>query len=81
MDLRRFDDDDGHAYMAKGHVDLADFMAAVRAKCDEGDPILDETPEHCWMRYTRNFAEGCQSIGEAAPESKGAFKATWVQYT
>lgn len=78
-DLRFCGGDDGRAYYVKGHVPLEAFMAVLREELDDDDAILKEEPEHCWMRICRDFEEGHQIIVEAKPESKGAFRATWIQ--
>lgn len=79
MELMIYRDDYGTSAMAKGHVPLPEFMAAVRAEVDEDDPILGEEPEHTWMRYTYDFQERRRCIEEARPGSRGAFKATFIQ--
>jgi len=71
--------DDGRAYFAKGHVDIASFMTALRKEVNSDDHILTETPEHCWMRYVRDFGDAQTLITEAKTGSRGAFKATWIQ--
>lgn len=71
--------DDGRAYYVKGHIPLDEFMASVRYEVSADDPILNEEPRHCWMRVCRDFNEEHQIIIEAKPESKGAFRATWIQ--
>lgn len=71
--------DEGPAYFTRGHVPLDEFMAAVAKEVDPGDRILEETPDHCWMRVCRNFEEETMMYVEAKPESRGAFKCTWVQ--
>ncbi len=77
--LRFCGGDDGRAYYLKGHVPFAAFMAAIRMEVTDDDAILNEEPEHCWLRVCRDFEEGHQIIVEAKPESKGAFRATWIQ--
>jgi hypothetical protein len=71
--------DDGRAYYVKAHIPLNEFMAAVRYEVGEDDPILAEEPTHCWMRVCRDFEQECSVLVEAAPGSKGAFRATWIQ--
>ena len=73
-DLRFCGGDDGRAYYVKGHVPLDTFMAVLREEVTDDDTILNEEPEHCWMRICRDFEEGHQIIVEAKPESKGAFR-------
>lgn len=77
--LRFCGGDDGRAYYLKGHVPFDAFMAAIRMEVTDDDTILNEEPEHCWLRVCRDFDEGNQIIVEAKPESKGAFRATWIQ--
>lgn len=79
MDLNYCCGDDGRAYYAKGHVPFADFMSALRLDVGEDDSILLEQPIHCWMRVCRDFQEGHAILVEAAPESRGSFRATWIQ--
>lgn len=78
-DLRFCCGDDGRAYYVKGHVPFDVFMAAMRVEVTDDDTILKEEPEHCWLRVCRDFEEEHQIIVEAKPESKGAFRATWIQ--
>lgn len=79
MVLKSCRDDNGYAFYIKGHVDLADFMSAVAIGVDPDDPILSETPVHCWMRVCRDFSNEASLIAEATPNSRGAFKCTWIQ--
>lgn len=71
--------DDGPAYFTRDHVPLDEFMAAVAKEVDSDNRILEEAPGHCWMRVCRNFQEETMIYVEAKPESRGAFKCTWVQ--
>ena len=71
--------DDGPAYFTRGHVPLDVFMVEVAKQVDHDDRILEEQPSHCWMRVCRNFEEETMMYVEAKPESRGAFKCTWVQ--
>ena len=71
--------DDGPAYFTRAHVPLDEFMAEVAKEVDPDDRILSEEPGHCWMRVCRNFQEEMMMYVEAKPESRGAFKCTWVQ--
>lgn len=71
--------DDGRAYYVKGHVPLDTFMSELRKEVGEDDPILLETPEHCWMRVCRDFNEGHSILTEAKMGSRGSFKCTWIQ--
>ena len=71
--------ENGQSYFARGHVPLDEFMDAVAKEVDPDDRILSEEPAHCWMRVCRNFAEETMMYVEAKPESRGAFKCTWVQ--
>lgn len=71
--------DDGRAYYVKAHIPLDAFMEAVRREVSEDDPILKEEPVHCWMRVCRDFEQECSVLSEAAPGSRGAFRATWIQ--
>lgn len=80
MDIQYCCGDDGRAYYTKAHVPFEDFMAALRREVDtDDDPILSEQPTHCWMRVCRDFQEEHAILVEAAPESRGAFRATWIQ--
>ena len=79
MELQYCCGDEGRAYYTKAHVPLDEFMAALRREVDADDPILGETPTHCWMRVCRDFQEEHAILVEAAPESRGAFRATWIQ--
>lgn len=78
-DLQFCGGDDGRAYYVKGHVQIPAFMDVLRQEVGSDDPLLREQPEHCWMRVCRDFEEGHQIIVEAKPNSKGAFRATWIQ--
>lgn len=69
----------GTAFFTRGHVLLDEFMAAVAKEVDSDDHILKEPPNHCWMRVCRNFQAETMMYVEAKPESRGAFKCTWVQ--
>ena len=71
--------DDGRAYYVKAHIPLEEFMAALRYEVGADDPILKEEPVHCWMRLCRDFEQECSVLAEAAPGSRGAFRATWIQ--
>lgn len=71
--------DDGRAYYVKAHIPLDEFMSAVRYEVSPDDPILKEEPHHCWMRVCRDFEAGHSVLVEAAPGSRGAFRATWIQ--
>ena len=80
MNLEFVHGDDGRAYYVKGHVPIDEFMAAVRLDLgDDKDTMLSETATHCWMRIGRDFQEGHSIITEAVPNSRGAFRATWIQ--
>jgi hypothetical protein len=79
MELQYCCGDDGRAYYTKAHVPLDEFMAAVRREVDADDTILGETPTHRWMRVCRNFQEEYAILVDATPESRGAFRATWIQ--
>lgn len=81
MEIKYTRDDEGRAFYTKGHVPLDEFMAAVSSNCwcEKNDPILNEQPMHCWMRVCRDFNEGHSIIVEAEPNSRGAFRATWIQ--
>jgi hypothetical protein len=69
----------GEVYFTRGHVPLDKFMDELRRQVDSDDPILLEDPEHLWMRCCRDFQEGIGVYVEAVPESRGAFKCTWIQ--
>ena len=71
--------EEGSAYFTKGHVPLEAFMDNVAKEVDPDDSILNCEPVHCWMRVCRDFQEEAAIYVEAAPESRGAFKCTWVQ--
>lgn len=71
--------DEGRAYYTKAHVPLDDFMVALRSEVGDVDPILREEPTHCWMRVCRDFDNGHSILIEAKPNSRGAFRATWIQ--
>lgn len=79
MDLEYTQGDDGRAYFTKGHVPFDAFMASVKGEVEKHDPILSEVPVHCWMRVCRDFQEGHAVYVEAKPESRGSFRATWIQ--
>lgn len=79
MELQYCRGDDGRAYYTKAYVPFAEFIAALRREVDEDDQILREQPTHCWMRVCRDFQEEHAILVEAAPESRGAFRATWIQ--
>ena len=79
MDIRYCCGDGGPAYFIKDHVPLDAFMAEVAKQVDPDDKILEQPPGHCWMRVCRDFKEERMMYVEAAPESRGAFKCTWVQ--
>ena len=80
MEMLFAQDSDGmRSYYVKAHMPFEDFMAELRLAVDEGDPILNEQPEHCWMRACRDFQEKHGILIEAAPRSRGAFPVTWVQ--
>lgn len=79
MDMCYCNGDDGRAYYVKGHVDIAEFKAALADEVDKGDPILAEDVSYCWMRICRDFQQEHSVIAEAAPNSRGAFRVTWVQ--
>lgn len=71
--------DDSRGFYVKGHIDLAEFMELVRREVDSDDQILQETPTHCWMRSCRDFQNETSILVEAEPNSRGAFKCTWIQ--
>jgi hypothetical protein len=79
MDLYYCSGEDGYAYYAKGHVPLDDFMTALRNETDETDTIRDAMPTHVWKRVVRDFQAECPLLVEAQPESRGAFRATWIE--
>lgn len=79
MELNYACGDEGRAFYVKGHVPIDEFMFAVASEVDADDPILSQEPAHCWMRVGRDFQEGHMILVEAAPESRGAFRATWIQ--
>lgn len=78
-DMQYCGGEDGRAYYVKAHIPLEEFMAAMRYEVDADDPILKEEPVHCWMRVCRDFEQECSVLVEAAPGSRGAFRATWIQ--
>jgi len=71
--------DEGRAYYVKGHVPLVEFMAALRNEVGPDDVILSEKPVYMWLRICRDFQAGCPIVLEAKAESRGAFKATYIQ--
>ena len=79
MELEYLCGEYGVAYFARGHVPLDQFMTELKRHVDANDPLLIEDPEHLWMRCCRDFQEGRGVYIEAAPESRGAFKCTWIQ--
>ncbi len=81
MEIEYTHGDEGRDFYTRGHVPLDEFMTAVASDCwcGENDPILNEQPTHCWMRVCRDFNEGHSILVEAAPNSRGAFRATWLQ--
>lgn len=79
IELNYIHGDAGRAFYVKGHVPLDAFMDAVRREVEAGDVILDEKPSHLWMRVCRDFQEEISVFVEAAPHSRGAFMATWIQ--
>lgn len=79
MKIEYLHGDEGRAYYTKGHVAVPDFMAALGKEVDADDPILLEQPEHTWLRFGRDFQEGHPIVTEAKPESRGAFRATYIQ--
>lgn len=79
MELNFIHGDEGRAYFVKAHVPLEEFMDAVRNEVEVDDPILSEKPTHCWMRVCRDFQEEISVYVEAAPNSRGAFRVTWIQ--
>lgn len=70
---------DGRCFFVRGHVPIADFMAAVEKEVDSDDLILTEEPVHLWMRACRDFDRELTVYTEAEPASRGAFKCTLVQ--
>ena len=79
MELLYCSGEDGYAYYSKGHVPLKNFMDALVMQTDENDSIRHETPTHTWKRIARNFQERHQVIIDADPESRGAFRVTWIE--
>lgn len=81
MEIEHTYGDEGRAFYTRGHVPFDEFMAAVANDycCEKDDPILGEQPTHCWMRVCRDFNEGHSIFVEAAPNSRGAFRVTWLQ--
>jgi hypothetical protein len=80
MEIQSCGEYDGDiAYYVKGHVDLKEFMNHMQYEVDSDNPILKEQPTHTWMRVVRNFHEEMMEIVEAAPNSRGSFKCTWLQ--
>lgn len=71
--------DDGRAYYVKGHVPITAFKAELALQVDSDDDILNQEVSHCWMRVCRDFEEGHSILCEAEPNSRGAFRATWIQ--
>jgi len=79
IDLNYIHGDEGRAFYVKGHVPLDAFMDAVRQEVEVDDVILSENPSHLWMRVCRDFQEEISIFVEAAPHTRGAFMATWIQ--
>ncbi len=79
MELNYLHGNEGRAFFVKGFVPLDEFMAAVSKEVEVGDPILGEKAAHCWMRVCRDFQEEHAVYVEAKPESRGAFRVTWIQ--
>lgn len=75
--------DDGIAMFAKGWHPFDEFIAACKQHSDYEDELdsrlFDSEPVHVWMRCCRNFQEGTMLYVDAAPNSRGAFKCTWIQ--
>jgi hypothetical protein len=80
LEVNRIHGDDGVAYYAKGFVPLDEFMDAVKLhEGEDFESIPFGEPTHCWMRTVRDFQENQTMFTEAAPNSRGAFKCTWIQ--
>ena len=79
LDMHYCHGDDGRAYYVKGHVPIDAFKADLVKQVDADDDILNQEITHCWMRVCRDFEEGHSILCEAEPNSRGAFRATWVQ--
>lgn len=79
MNIQFCSSDEGRAFYTKGHIPFDVFMSYLRHEVSKNDPILNEQPSHCWMRICRDFQEDCSMIIEAAPESRGSFRVTWIQ--
>lgn len=79
MKLTYWHNDNGRAFHARGHIEISEFMTALRAEVDDDDLILSQQPEHCWMRRGTDFQERQPIIIQASPGSRGAFRATWIQ--
>jgi len=79
MEIEWLRNDDNYTYMTKGHVDFADFMAALKLEVSDDDKILTKDPVHTWGRWTRDFEEQCTVLSvDARPGSRGAFKVTLI---
>ena len=78
MELTYLLGEDGSAYFTKGYVPFDEFMLVLEQDVGPGDSILQNTPEHIWLRTTRDFQENRTVYEEAAPNSRGAFKVTWI---
>lgn len=78
MELTYLQGEDGIAYFARGHVNVMGFMLALVQEVGPEDSILQSAPEYIWLRTTRDFQEGRTMYEEAVPNSRGAFKATWI---
>jgi hypothetical protein len=72
MELVYLQGEDNNAYFTKGHVCFEEFMDTI------GKEQFLDVPEHIWLRTTRDFQENRTVYEEAVPNSRGAFKATWV---
>lgn len=79
FDMHYCHGDDGRAYYVKGHVPIAEFKTELSKQVDSNDDIINQEISHCWMRVCRNFDEGHSILCEAEPNSRGAFRVTWVQ--
>lgn len=78
MHLDYIFDREYRVYMVRGHVDMEAFRKALAETVSKNDSILTETPEHCWLRLSRDRHQRLVVV-KAEPESRGAFKATLVR--
>ena len=72
MQIERLVSDDAVTYMARGHVDLAAFAAAVAARVPQAN---SGTPAHGWWRAVPRAGYAFYYVPAPGP-GRGAFPAT-----